>query len=129
MRGNTKTTKTRAGMRQVTLQPEALAALLDQKRLNGAADIVFHNRRTNKPWNDDQAIRKVVWTPALQRANVKYRTPYQTRHTFASMLLSRGENPLWVANQMGHKDWGMIRNTYGRWIAQLSCPPSLNYRR
>ena len=66
----------------------------------------------------DQAIRKVVWTPALQRANVKYRTPYQTRHTFASMLLSRGENPLWVANQMGHKDWGMIRKTYGRWIAQ-----------
>ena len=118
VRGINKPTKTKAGMRQVTLQPEALAALLDQKKLNGAADIVFHNPRTNKPWNDDQAIRKVVWTPALQRANVKYRTPYQTRHTFASMLLSRGENPLWVANQMGHKDWGMIRKTYGRWIAQ-----------
>ena len=120
VRGINKPTKTRAGMRQVTLQPEALAALLDQKKLNGAADIVFHNPRTQQPWNDDQAIRKVVWTPALQRANVKYRTPYQTRHTFASMLLSRGENPLWVANQMGHKDWGMIRKTYGRWIAQPS---------
>jgi integrase len=55
--------------------------------------------------------------PALQRANDKYRTPYQTRHTFASMLLSRGENPLWVAEQMGHKDWGMIRKVYGRWIS------------
>jgi integrase len=117
VRGNTKTTKTQAGMRQVTLQPQALAALLDQQTLNGAAEIVFHNPRTNQPWHNDQAIRKTVWTPALERANVKYRTPYQTRHTFASMLLSRGENPLWVANQMGHKDWGMIRKVYGRWIA------------
>ncbi len=117
VRGINKTTKTQAGMRQVTLQPEALAALLDQQALNGAAEIVFHNPRTQQPWSNDQAIRKAVWTPALQRANVKYRTPYQTRHTFASMLLSRGENPLWVANQMGHKDWGMIRKVYGRWIA------------
>ena len=107
-------------MRQVTLQPEALAALLDQQTLNGAADIVFHNPRTNQPWNDDQAIRKVLWTPALQRANVKYRTAYQTRHTFASMLLSRGENPIWVTNQMGHKDWGIIRKVYGRRIPQPS---------
>jgi integrase len=27
-----------------------------------------------------------------------------------------GENPLWVAQQIGHKDWGMIRKRYGRWI-------------
>jgi integrase len=32
-------------------------------------------------------------------------------------MLSRGENPMWVAQQMGHKDWGMIRKVYGRWIA------------
>ena len=68
VRGINKPTKTPAGMRQVNLQPEALAALLDQKKLKGAADIVFHNPRTNKPWDDDQGIRKVVWTPVLQRA-------------------------------------------------------------
>lgn len=90
MRGNTKTTKTRAGMRQATLQPEALAALLDQHTRNGAADIVFHNRPTQQPRWKDQAIRKAAWTPALERTSVKYRTPYQTRHSFASMLLSRG---------------------------------------
>lgn len=32
------------------------------------------------------------------------------------MMLSSGEKDLWVAHQMGHKDWGMIRKTYGRWI-------------
>jgi len=23
---------------------------------------------------------------------------------------------MWVASQMGHADWGMIRKRYGRWI-------------
>jgi integrase len=80
--------------------------------------IVFNDSRTNQPWKDDQAIRKIVWTPALKRAGIKYRNPYQTRHTLASMLLSRGENPMFVAQQMGHKDWSMIIKVYGRWIPQ-----------
>lgn len=33
---------------------------------------------------------------------------YQTRHTFASMMLSAGEHPMWVAQQMGHADWTML---------------------
>ncbi len=41
---------------------------------------------------------------------------YQTRHTYASMMLSAGEHPMWVAQQMGHSDWAMIRKTYGRWM-------------
>ena len=53
---------------------------------------------------------------ALRKGGVRYRNPYQTRHTWASMMLSAGEHPMWVASQMGHKDWGMIRRHYGRWI-------------
>ncbi|MGB7596783.1 MAG: site-specific integrase, partial [Gallionella sp.] len=45
---------------------------------------------------------------------------YQTRHTYASMLLSAGEDPMWVSHQMGHSDWGMIRKTYGRWIPDMN---------
>jgi integrase len=47
---------------------------------------------------------------------VRYRNPYQTRHTYASMMLSAGEHPMWVAQQMGHSDWGMIRKVYGRFL-------------
>jgi integrase len=32
-------------------------------------------------------------------------------------MLSEGKNPMWVASQMGHADWGMIRKVYGRWIS------------
>lgn len=120
VRGQLKDTKTKSGKREVTLQPQAREALLNQQTYTGRLnETVFHDPRTGKAWKDDQPIRKNVWTPALKRAGIKYRNPYQTRHTFASTLLSRGENPLWVAQQMGHKDWGQIIKIYGQWI-----PPS-----
>jgi integrase len=116
----TKHTKTAAGEREVKLFPPALESLQRQKAFTFlAGGRVFHNPRTNQPWETDGQIRKTAWAPALKRAGVVYRNPYQTRHTYASTLLSAGENPLWVAQQMGHKDWGMIRRRYGRWIPEV----------
>jgi integrase len=115
-----KQPKTKSGEREVLLLSPALEALNGQKQftlLRGGR--VFHNPRTNKPWETDGQIRKTAWEPALRRAGVPYRNPYQTRHTYASTILSAGENPLWVAQQMGHKDWGMIRKRYGRWIPEV----------
>jgi len=116
----TKQPKTKSGERDVKLFPPAFEALKDQKQFSFLADgRIFHNPRTNTPWETDGQIRKTMWQPALKRAGVLYRIPYQTRHTYASMMLSAGENPLWVAQQMGHKDWGMIRKRYGRWIPEV----------
>lgn len=118
--GQTKGTKTEAGRREVKLLPPALEALKLQKAhtlLSG--DRVFHDPRTGAPWLGDKQIREWHWRPALKRAGVRYRYPYQTRHTYASTLLSAGENPVWVASQMGHKDWVMIVRTYGRWIPSV----------
>lgn len=50
---------------------------------------------------------------------MRYRYPYQLRHTFASWALSSGENPLWVARQMGHKDVSMVLRVYGRYIPEM----------
>src|SRR5262245_64719659 len=57
-----------------------------------------------------------MWAPALRRAGVRYRKPYQTRHTYASMALMAGESPMWVAKQMGHTDWSLTAKRYARWI-------------
>lgn len=117
---HTKQPKTTAGERDVKLFPPALEALKAQKQFSFlSAGRVFLNPRTNLPWETDAQIRKTLWMPALKKAGVIYRNPYQTRHTYASTLLSAGENPLWVAQQMGHKDWGMIRKRYGRWIPEV----------
>lgn len=77
---------------------------------------VFHNPHTGRPWATDKQIRVHCWAYILKAAGVRYRNPYQCRHTYASMLLSRGENELWVAGQMGHKGVEMVRRHYGRWI-------------
>jgi len=66
----------------------------------------------------DQEIYR-FWESLLRKAGVPFRNPYQTRHTYASLLLSAGENPMFVAQQMGHRDWGMIRKRYGRWIPSV----------
>ncbi|ETF01051.1 integrase [Advenella kashmirensis W13003] len=31
-------------------------------------------------------------------------------------MLSAGEHPMWVADQMGHADWTMIAKVYGKWM-------------
>ena len=112
-----ETTKTRSGVRDVRLLAPALAALKNQQAFTSLKNAeIFQNPKTGERWKGDQPIRKTLWTGALKRAGVRYRYPYQTRHTYASMMLSAGEHPMWVAQQMGHSDWAMIRKTYGRWM-------------
>lgn len=115
--GEAEVTKTAAGRRSVKLLHPALEALSAQKAHTFQADAeVFQNPRTLERWTGDQPIRKTMWRPAMTRAGVRYRRPYQTRHTYASMMLSAGEHPMWVAKQMGHTDWTMIARVYGRWM-------------
>ena len=49
-----------------------------------------------------------------------YLTPYrpmiQTRHSFATTAISLGENPLWIAHIMGHRDTDMIIKVYTKYL-------------
>ncbi|MEI4521196.1 Arm DNA-binding domain-containing protein [Pseudomonas sp. CCNWLW23] len=117
-KGKAETTKTAAGRRSVKLLRPAMEALKAQKAHTFLADAeVFQNPRTLERWAGDGPIRKTMWVPAMKKAGVRYRRPYQTRHTYASMMLSAGEHPMWVAKQMGHTDWTMIARVYGRWMS------------
>jgi integrase len=116
-KGKAETTKTAAGRRSVKLLRPAMEALKAQKAHTFLADAeVFQNPRTLERWAGDGPIRKTMWVPAMKKAGIRYRRPYQTRHTYASMMLSAGEHPMWVAKQMGHTDWTMIARVYGRWM-------------
>lgn len=115
--GQAEVTKTLSGKRRIKLLAPALEALTSQKAHTFlAGNEVFQNPRTLERWKGDQPIRKTMWAHAVKKSGVRYRRPYQTRHTYASMMLSAGEHPMWVAGQMGHSDWTMIARVYGRWI-------------
>lgn len=117
--GVTKGTKTKAGTRKVELTEEAMIALNDQKPFSFMKDgCVFEDPKTNKPWASADAIRKKAWVPTLRKAGIRYRNPYQTRHTFATRLISRGVNLFWLASQMGHKGPEMLFRHYGRYLKE-----------
>lgn len=110
--------KTDAGRRDVKLLAPALAALNAQKAITFLADEdgpVFINPTTRERYSGSHQIWR-IWRSALKRAGVRYRKPYQTRHTYASMMLSAGEHPMWVAKQMGHTDTTMVVRVYGHWM-------------
>ncbi|WP_137166768.1 site-specific integrase [Salinimonas lutimaris] len=117
--GIEKAPKTAGSIRTVELHPVAIEAIqslkttiyIDNKR-------VFIDPKTMNDYKYADGLRKYVWKPTLEKLKITYRYPYQCRHTYASMMLSQGKNPMWVAKQMGHADWGMIRKVYGRWISQ-----------
>lgn len=117
--GIEKSPKTAAGVRDVDLNDDALGALIAQKAASFLAnEQIWLNPRTSEPWATDAQIRKTLWEPLCKRAGVRYRNPYQVRHTYASAKLTEGTNPWYVAEQLGHVDVQMVFKVYGKFIPQ-----------
>ena len=71
---------------------------------------------TTGPQIDLNNLRDRVWTPALRKAGLVHREMKQTSHSFATIALSCGENPLWIAQVMGHRNTEMIIRVYSKFI-------------
>lgn len=115
--GREKSPKTQSGERSVHLLPAAREALqgVGGKRKAGP---VFINPNTGERWHEDRALAR-AFRRDCKAAGVRYRYPYQLRHTFATWALSSGENPAWAAKQMGHKDLMMFFKVYAKWMPVL----------
>jgi integrase len=112
-----RSAKTEAGLRYIDMRQGALDALkAQQAHTKLAGGLIFLNSVHAKQWAGDKPIRE-RWGRILLIAGVRYRNPYQTRHTYASSLLMLGANPLYVATQLGHVDTMLVHRTYGRWIS------------
>lgn len=119
--GQEKVTKTKAGNRTVDLLGPALEAIKKQKSITFLkGEHVFIDPRTSEGWASYKPFREYPWKRALKKAGVRYRTPHQLRHTFASMMISASENIKWIANQMGHTDIVMVAKVYSQWMPSLS---------
>lgn len=108
---STKTNKARF----VDLNEYALAAFEKLRELTYLKyDHVFICHETNKPYNTQKSLYR-IFAAGVKANYVRYRPAYNTRHTYATVCLMTGLNPVYVAAQLGHS-LVMLMKRYARWI-------------
>lgn len=93
VRGKSKATTKTIKDRQIKLPQLALELLKAQKAntyLRGE-HVWDDPRNDGGPWVDERPFRRSYWTPTLERLGIRYRKPYQCRHTNATMRLMAGQ--------------------------------------
>lgn len=112
-------TKTDGSYRSIDMSQPVYDALIVHRRAVGLrSKFVFSTRKGTHVQN--RYITRKVWYPCLDRCFLSRRTPYQTRHTAATLWLAAGESPEWIANQMGHSSTTMLFKVYSRFIPNLT---------
>ncbi|MDM4771162.1 site-specific integrase [Solimonas sp. SE-A11] len=118
VRGELEYTKTDGSQREIEMSKPVLEALRAQQAITGDQEFVFCNRE-GEPLDLDNVTNR-VWYPLLRHLGLEKRRPYQTRHTCATLWLAAGENPEWVARQLGHANTMMLFKTYSRFVPNLT---------
>jgi integrase len=117
--GRIETPKTAGSIREVYMSDPVLEAMREQFTVTGHMDeFVFCNRAGEAL--DHRNVTKRIWYPTLKLLGIKPRRPYQTRHTTATLWLAAGENPEWIARQMGHTSTEMLFTVYSRYVPNLT---------
>jgi integrase len=117
--GEEDTTKTEGSQREIHMSQRVFDALQEQARATRKlSKYVFCTREGQAL--DHNNVTKRVWYPLLRYLGLKERRPYQTRHTAATLWLASGENPLWIARQLGHSSTEMLFKVYGRFVPNLT---------
>lgn len=113
------TPKTATSYRSIQMNQLVFDALQEQWKKTGHLDgFVFQSKR-GEPVRY-RNVNNRVWYPTLDRAGLKRRNPYQTRHTAATLWLASGESPEWIARQMGHSNTKMLFTVYSRYVPNLT---------
>jgi integrase len=113
-------TKNQYSQRQIQLSSAMKSALLEQKAISDGLSSEYLFCTTNGHLLNHANLCNRVWTPVLKEAGLSYRPMIQTRHSFASAALSLGENPLWIARTMGHRDTDMVIRVYAKYATNAA---------
>lgn len=116
------TPKTKSSIRRIDLSPMAVKALAEWKLASGGKDddLVFY--ADNKPEDKSEPLKKTPmnysnmvqrhFRKALKDAKIKQIRFHDLRHTYASLLLTQGENIKYVQTQLGHSSPTVTLNVY-----------------
>lgn len=108
--GEASTTKTHQA-RMVLLSPRTVALIKEMKkeRFKDKSKWIFSPRNTTLPYAVDRSLT-MQFKAACKNSGVRYRRPYQCRHTYATLALRAGVTPITVAKQIGDRLETMQKN-------------------
>lgn len=111
--------KTDLSLREIFMSDVVYEALMRQREVTFKhSEFVFCNA-SGKPHNLNNLTNR-IWYPILRHLGFELRRPYTTRHTAATLWLGAGENPEWIARQMGHSTTEMLFRVYSRFVPNLT---------
>lgn len=82
-----------------------------------AGEHIFHDPKTGESWSYSKITDvRSFWSSALKKLGIRYRRPYNMRHTYATVGLMNGVKPGFMAAQLGHS-LRMFFTVYAKWIS------------
>lgn len=114
VRGHEKNVTKTHTAREVYLNDRSKEALNAIKGLKLHNDYVMICPETNEPFFNENPPRNRL-VEAMKSCMIRHRPAYNARHTYATMLLMDGVNPVFVADQLGHSLQTLIKR-YAKWI-------------
>ena len=116
--GRTEYTKNDGSQRDIQMSQPVMQAITHLRPSKVDPEGYVFRTKNGHPI-DNKNLNDRIWKPLLRLCGVKYRRPYQMRHTCATLWLAAGENPQWIANQLGHTTTEMLFRNYGRYVPNL----------
>jgi integrase len=114
--GFTQSPKTKSSIRIIDMLPQSELFLKQQFDLTNHQDYVFLSN--TKKINSSSCLSP-KWNQLLLVCSLKHRGIYQTRHSFASNMLSNGEDLNWVSQTLGHLNPSITQQKYFKYIPIL----------
>jgi len=118
VQGHMEYTKNDYSQREIMMSQPVYEAFKKQYEVTGNHEFVFCTRNL-KPL-DYCNVNNRIWAPTLRYLGFQHRRAYETRHTAATLWLASGENPEWIARQMGHANTEMLFRVYSRYVPNLT---------
>ncbi|MEW5833001.1 MAG: tyrosine-type recombinase/integrase [Campylobacterota bacterium] len=113
--GITKKPKTKNSIRQIDMLPVVEQALREQYKQTGLRGRDVFVSQRDEGFSNAGTLTQNYWHPLLKRCLLDSRDFYNTRHTFATIMISNNEDILWVSKMMGHKDSSITLQKYAKY--------------
>lgn len=114
--GMTKKPKTKSSIRTIDMIAQCEFYLKEQRKITGLSENIFISprKKNDKIYNSTSLFN--MWNELLKKCCLEYRSIYQTRHSFASNMLSNKEDIFWVSQMLGHKNINITSEKYSMYI-------------